>query len=316
MAVVSIASATVTVNDWPAIQDVNFNASLANGLLSIDTLHAAWLEATLDATGSSPLRALSPWLPGWVIDAQPATNAPASLSAKFDNVTRAVIAPFTGPDALEDIAGEISGTLTLEAPQITLDELTGELVLDQVDIVLSQVPVAQVAPTRLTLAKRTVTVDNWRWTGAGSEFEVTGGARIDRNNELRLDAAVDTTVDLKLLGAFSRAVSTGGQAIVSLTLSGPAADPNIDGSITINDAALRVRDPRIAVVQRQCVGAGHARGTADRPIRRIRQWRSDLRRRRHRLRRRAAVGRRSLGMVAGTGARISARPAHRGRGDA
>ena len=243
----SIASATIAVDDWPAIQSVGFNASLADGLLRIDTLHATWLEATLDATGSSPLRAWSPWLPQWVIDAQPVANAPASLSAKFDNVTRALITPFTGPETLEDVGGEISGTLTLEAPQITLDELTGRLVLDQVDIVLDQVPVGQTAPTRLTLAKRTITIDNWRWTGAGSEFEVSGGARIDQNNELRLDAAVDTTVDLKLLGAFSRSVSAGGEAAVSLTLAGPAADPNIDGSVTISDAALRLRDPRIAV---------------------------------------------------------------------
>ncbi|MGH9160732.1 MAG: translocation/assembly module TamB domain-containing protein, partial [Vicinamibacteraceae bacterium] len=54
-------------------------------------------------------------------------------------------------------------------------------------------------------------------------------------------------LDLRLLGALTRDIGTGGSATVDVRVSGPATSPQLDGRVDVTDGELVLREPRLFV---------------------------------------------------------------------
>jgi autotransporter translocation and assembly factor TamB len=63
----------------------------------------------------------------------------------------------------------------------------------------------------------------------------------------RLGVALDGTIDLRMLSAFSRDVATTGRASIDVKVTGLADEPLVDGRMTIENGGLVLRRPRFAV---------------------------------------------------------------------
>lgn len=220
------------------------DARIEDGAIAADTVRGAWRGATLEAQAFVPLRLLDRWLPEALLEPSGVATPPAWVRARFDHVAPAVFEPWLAAAPLADIDGRISGVVEARASRLAADAVTGTLTLDEGRISLGQVPLEQQRPTRLTLAGGRVRIEDWTWSGPGTEVTIAGGVTF-AGEEVRLDAALDATLDLQIASVLIAPAAAAGQATVSLSLGGPLRSPLVDGRVAVRGAELRVRDPRI-----------------------------------------------------------------------
>lgn len=238
---------SASVEGWPPILNVNVDAALADGLLSLNRLEGIWQEAEVRADARAPLSVFEAWLPAsWLT---PASSAdPARLNLGITGLTAPALAPFVSPSVLANIGGRASLHVALEAPRLTREAWKGELVLDEAELTLAQVPLRQSLPTRLLLSNGRVQVDTWNWEGPGTQLAVVGGVNIGET-EVRLDAAVDANIDLRMASAFLRPAATAGRADISVSIGGPVDAPIVEGRVAFSDGEFRSPSPRLAATE-------------------------------------------------------------------
>ena len=161
-------------------------------------------------------------------------------------MTPAVLAPFVPAATLAQLAGLVSGTLTLDADRPVLAAVRGQLVLDRADLSVAGVAFNQQQPTRVDVADGRARVAAWNWGGGvGNTFSVGGSVTFDGTPAL--DVSLDGTIDLRALGAFLPQVTTGGQATLTARVTGAPAAPQLNGRIDLQRGELRMASPRLVV---------------------------------------------------------------------
>ena len=237
---------SAAVGGVPAASGIDLALSLREGVLTLDRLTGQWQGATVDVNAHGPLRLLDPFLPArwreWL--ASPAGQA--HLSASIRGLTQDALAPFVSPDTLAAVTGRLSLRATLDADRLAPEAWRGDIVFDEAEVSLAQVPIRQLVPTRLTVGDGRLRIDTLTWAGPGSTITAAGGLTWN-GGAPRLDAGVDITADLRMASPFLRPAATGGTADVSLSLAGPIASPLLEGRVLLDAAEFRLRDPRVAV---------------------------------------------------------------------
>lgn len=220
------------------------DARIEDGALVADSLRGAWRGATVEAQAYVPLRLLDRWVPETLLEPSGVATPSAWVRARFGQVTPALFEPWLTAAVLADIDGQLSGVVEARASRLAADAVTGTLTLDEGRISLGQVPLEQQRPTRLTLAGGRVRIEDWAWSGPGTEVTLAGGVTL-AGEEIRLDAALDATLDLQVASVLIAPAAAAGQATLSLSVGGPARSPLMDGHVALRGGELRVRDPRI-----------------------------------------------------------------------
>lgn len=246
-ATVRVDDASIGIGGLPAFVVTGLEASLADGVFDLTRTDAGWQGARASATGRLPMRLLAPWLPAAYVDGLPHDEAPGRLDVRIDELTERAVAPFVDDDTLAALHGTFAATASFEAPEARLSAVSGRIEFERAAIEIAQVPLEQVSPTRLVVNDGRLRVEEWIWAGAGNRLEIVGGLSITDEGDVRLDAAADALVDLRLIGAFVDGVSTAGRVDVSLAAGGPLAEPEIDGRIIVTGAEARLQEPRLAV---------------------------------------------------------------------
>jgi outer membrane protein assembly complex protein YaeT len=148
------------------------------------------------------------------------------------------------------MATELDGRMTLtidaRADRLELAAVTGTMIVEDAVLSFSRVPVVQELPTRVTFANGEVVVDAARLSGGGTVLVASGKASLAGETP-EIEVQADGSVDLRLFTAFSTNTATGGTAEVSLTARGPWNEPRVSGRFDLQNAELRLRDPRVAV---------------------------------------------------------------------
>jgi outer membrane protein assembly factor BamA len=103
----------------------------------------------------------------------------------------------------------------------------------------------QERPTRIAIVDGELRIESWAWTIADSPFLVQGRAAL--TGDQPLDARIDGTIDLRLLGAFLPGGSTGGIGEVSATVGGTVGAPVAEGVVQLRGAELMLADPQIGM---------------------------------------------------------------------
>ena len=138
----------------------------------------------------------------------------------------------------------------LTATSLEVQDIGAEITLERAELSLARIPLNQVRPTRLGLADGRLQVLDWTWAGAGNRVNLSGGALLTGASPT-LDFALDGTLDLRMLSAFSRDVATTGRAAFDVKVTGLADQPLVDGRMSIDNGGLVVREPRLAITDLQ-----------------------------------------------------------------
>jgi autotransporter translocation and assembly factor TamB len=225
--------------DLPSLVDLRVRAHVENGLLELREATGAYQDAHFIARGQAPLALLGGSPPGSV-------SGDALVQARATGITAAVLSPFVDASTLTQIAGSLDATLNLTAPALNIDAVSGELILERLDLAIADVPIRQRLPTRVAARDGFARVEEWEWEGEGTSLNVEGQVRLrDQQAALLLTGAMDA----RLLTAFLRdsGITTAGRVEPRLSVSGPLAEPTVNGDIHLAGGEVRIREPRIVV---------------------------------------------------------------------
>lgn len=242
----SVNSATLSSGTFPPLRAIALRASYARGLLDLQSLRAEWQGAVASASGLVPLTVLGDRLPESYRRSLPDLPRHARATARISSVTQTVLAPFVDQGTLSEVAGRADLVASIEAASLSRADVTADVTLERADVELARVPIGQTRPTRLRLADGRLSVVEWAWAGAGNRLNLVGGADLF-GDAPQLNLAIRGTLDLRMLGAFSRDMVTGGTAALDVTLSGRRDAPTLGGQMLLRDGSVIVRDPRVAV---------------------------------------------------------------------
>ena len=188
-------------------------------------------------------------LPRWYAQTLPATHEPARGILRVSSITPSMLSPFVEEGALTDVTGRIDAVVALTATSLDAVHRRGDHA-ERAELSLARIPLNQVRPTRLGLADGRLQVLDWTWAGAGNRVNVSGGALLTGASPT-LDFALDGTLDLRMLSAFSRDVATTGRAAFDVKVTGLADQPLVDGRMSIQNGGLVMREPRLAITDLQ-----------------------------------------------------------------
>ena len=220
--------------------------SLQDGVVRMDTLTGYWQGASIDGAGVVPLRLMAQWLPASVLEALPPSPGVAMVRLRVDHLTAAAVSPWLSPETATELDGTMTFTIEGEADRLELAAFKGTLIVEDALLSFSRVPLVQELPTHITLTSGRAEIEASRWSGAGTVLVVSGGVGpIGENADLDLRA--DGSVDLRLLTAFMTNTATGGLAEVRVRVQGPLMQPEVTGRVDLQNAELRLREPRLAL---------------------------------------------------------------------
>lgn len=167
-----------------------------------------------------------------------------TVTARATSITPQVLAPFVEADTLAQINGSVDASVHLQSTSLELEDATGEVQLDRMDVRVSDLPIAQRVPTRIAIENGFARVAAWEWTGQGGTLGVQGRVRLADQQ-----AALVATgrFDLRMLTPFVRdaGLTTAGALAPRISVTGLLTDPRIDGDVTMSAGEIRLGDPRV-----------------------------------------------------------------------
>ena len=243
---VTVASATLVSSALLPATDVNLRASYAAGVMDLRELGATWQGARITGTGRVPAAILADRLPKWYAATLPPLRDPARATLRVGSITPSVLSSFVPEGALADVTGRIDAFVSVTATSLDVERVEADVTLERAELSFAKVPLNQSRPTRLRLEDGRLQVVDWTWAGAGNRVNVSGGVLLTGDSP-RVDMALDGTLDLRMLSAFSPDVATTGRAAIDVKITGLAGEPLVDGRMSIENGGLVLRAPRFAV---------------------------------------------------------------------
>ena len=222
----------------PSATGVTLRATIDREKLSIEVAEAHWQGAHLAVDGTVPSRFLH-------VRGGPRGGA-ASLKGHLDNVTIKVLAPFVDAEELQATDFNLNAQYTITATEPTLDALAADVRVTEATLKSRELGVAQQAPGHITLRNRVLTLDPWTIIAPWStSTRVTLSASAHLTDTPTLDARVDGNLDLRALGLVFGTYRPSGMAAIKATITGPLGSPDVEGTATVRDGQLIVRNPRL-----------------------------------------------------------------------
>lgn len=142
--------------------------------------------------------------------------------------------------------GTFAGKGSATIPDLDPMQATGRFVLDSVTIDSNGVEVTQTRPTTIAVDRGIVTMEDVTWEAAGSELALGGSVDLTMASPL-LDLTVNGTAVLRVLTAFVPRLGVDGTADVDLLVTGTPTDPNLSGTIRLDDAEIALNSPRLVI---------------------------------------------------------------------
>ena len=243
----SLTDASVGVSRWPPVSQIALQSSFNAGVLEIQSAGAEWQGARLTASGRLPIAVLGrDKLPTLLRASIPAGPATARAELRVASATPTMLAPFLGADTLAQVDGRVDLNAVVETTALDLASVVADVTLEQAELALAEVPIAQTAPTRLHLAGGRVDVVQWTWAGAGNRLDVNGHVSL-ADPAAALNLGVTGSLDLRMIGAFAPQLAASGRAALDMKATGALAAPELAGELSVANADVVSRSPRIAL---------------------------------------------------------------------
>ena len=156
------------------------------------------------------------------------------------------VSRITGNVATGGIVGSFSASGSAVVPELALNAVSGSLVLDAAKFTFSGIPVEQRRPSRLELAKGTLSIAEATWSIAENPL-VLGGSIGVAAADPPLNLSLKGLVDLRVMSALVSTVAFDGNANINTLIEGTVARPLLDGRIVLDNAEIAVAEPRVVL---------------------------------------------------------------------
>jgi translocation and assembly module TamB len=176
---------------------------------------------------------------------------PGTATVSFSQVDLARLKPWLATAPGEEaprFAGSMEGALSVEGPALNWRAMKAELRIPQfqlgpspdVDIAAEALTLKNSGPIVVRFANSTVTVESAHLLGRGTDINLSGRVLTEQKNPL--DLRVNGRVDLGFLQDFDKDVVSSGGVTTDATVRGSLSDPQINGRLKFEDAALNIVD--------------------------------------------------------------------------
>jgi outer membrane protein assembly factor BamA/autotransporter translocation and assembly factor TamB len=223
--------------DLAPVENFQVSARLEDGLLELRNLTGRYHGADVRATGQAPLALLTE-------SASAPGEGEVVLHATAVGVTSAVLAPFVDDSTIAQVGGSLDARLDLSSTSLNLNDVRGEVVLERLSLTVADLPVTQRAPTKVVASDGIARIETWAWRSEGTSIEVSGRVHVgSRQAAILANGQLDARLLTPFLGVAG--ASTAGRVDTRLSITGPLAEPTINGSVRLADGELRLREPRL-----------------------------------------------------------------------
>ena len=133
-----------------------------------------------------------------------------------------------------------TGVLQVRGPLRKPRDLTVVANLDGVEMTVDEVALKNEGPIRLTMAEEIVRLEQFHIVGENTNFSVHGTASLAGTHDL--DLVGEGHVNLQLIQTLRPNFTTSGQVDLALAVTGPMADPLLQGKVTVTHGSLAYAD--------------------------------------------------------------------------
>ena len=170
---------------------------------------------------------------------QAGDNYPADLTVRFnhfdlDSIFREYLNGQIGGHS------GVTGVIQVRGPLRKPRDLTVTANLDGFDVTVDQVALKNEGPIRLSMAQEMVRLEQFHIVGENTNFSAHGTASLAAGNDL--DLAGEGHLNLQLIQTLNSNFTSSGQVDLSMTVSGPVADPLLQGKVTVSHGSLAYAD--------------------------------------------------------------------------
>ena len=240
---VNVRDGTVAIASFPPVQSLNLDASYDAQMITLNELAATWQGASVRGEGELPAILLNAQLPAF-LTGPPLDNPQGRVTLAFDEITSGALEPFLDPETLGDLETQASARLEIETDGLALEDARAVLRFGRLELTASAIPLSQRQETRLELREGTLNVR----VDLGNENDYfTLGGDIDLRGAPLADLTVTADLDLRAASAFISDAVTDGDAFLIANILGPVSDPDINGTLELTDAGIRMQEPQLIV---------------------------------------------------------------------
>ncbi len=217
------------------IGNAKLAAKIERGALEIASASASAGPAKVSASGTVPL-GLLPELPVEL----PRREGPAAFTAELTSLSLGTIAALP-PNAFGTVSARIEAT----AARPELPALRAVVTLPELKLGIGSYAVEQKDVTRVRIENAVARVEQFQLTGPLTDIRMSGTAGLQ--GDLPLNLRLDGDLDAALVNAFTEAASVAGKTELHASIGGTAQQPSAEGGISLSDARIGLRSPRVAV---------------------------------------------------------------------
>ncbi len=237
---VTLTGGQVNWVDVPPITALALQGGFDGTTITLSSLTGVWQEGGITATAT---------LPRAILDGSaPSASGSAErghAQVKVTGLTQSALQPWLDSAALARIAGRVSASFDADILGTRVNDIAGTLVLDEAVLTLADIEVQQTRPTKIGIKDARVTMEDVSWTAGGGPLALTGNVILDAPEGATLDLGVKGDLNLGLFSAFAPTTWTAGSAVIDVTASGLASDPDVQGRIELQNGEVAVFNPRL-----------------------------------------------------------------------
>jgi translocation and assembly module TamB len=134
----------------------------------------------------------------------------------------------------------VSGEVQVRGPLRDPRNLNLVAKIDGIDANIDQVRLHNEGPIHLTIMQQVARLEQFRVVGEDTDFSAHGTAALFGTRDL--DLAADGHVNLALIQTLNSDFTSSGMVDIAVTVTGPARDPAIQGSVNVSHASLAYVD--------------------------------------------------------------------------
>jgi translocation and assembly module TamB len=140
------------------------------------------------------------------------------------------------------IAGHsgVTGAIQVRGPLRKPRDLVVTANLDGFDVTVDEVALRNEGPIRVSMAQQMVRLEQFHIVGENTNFSAHGSASLAPGNDL--DLAGEGHLNLQLIQTLNPNFTSSGEVNLSITVSGPVADPLLQGKVTVSHGSLAYAD--------------------------------------------------------------------------
>lgn len=227
------------------VWDISAGLGVRDGVLALQSLEASDGAASLKGSGDLPLELMRPLLPRRTSPTRSPGDRPARFEGRLELSVPAMLRAFLPRENAPSVTGTVAAGLTFESWTPSLADLRGQVRLETATLSIGDVPLTISPSSEATVGDGRLTVPDIAIDARGGRLVV--GGLIDLSTATpSLDLAVNGTTDLRPASAVLP-FTVIGTAATALRIAGPLDRPAVEGELTLRDAGMLIREPRLAL---------------------------------------------------------------------